>query len=182
MAKIYVASSFRNGFQPQVVSFLREMGHEVYDFRNPKGVDPIQWKKLDPHFRNWSLKDYRTALTKPEVQAAFQSDFEAMKWADYGVLVMPSGRSANSEAGWMKGAGKGVVVYSPLRQDPELMYLMYDRITDNLRDLNKALVHLEQMNLIFRKPESNQLVGDQPLAVNPVGEKNSQEQSTRMRR
>lgn len=37
MAKIYVASSWRNQHQPQVVSFLREQGHEVYDFRHPAG-------------------------------------------------------------------------------------------------------------------------------------------------
>lgn len=35
MAKIYVASSWRNSFQLDVVSFLRNEGHEVYDFKNP---------------------------------------------------------------------------------------------------------------------------------------------------
>ena len=33
--KIYVASSWRNAFYPDVVKALREAGHEVYDFRNP---------------------------------------------------------------------------------------------------------------------------------------------------
>ena len=36
MAKIYVASSWRNKYQPEVVAALRKAGHEVYDFRNPK--------------------------------------------------------------------------------------------------------------------------------------------------
>ena len=31
--KIYVASSWRNEFQHNVVKALREDGHEVYDFR-----------------------------------------------------------------------------------------------------------------------------------------------------
>jgi len=35
MAKIYVASSWRNKYQPEVVAALRKAGHEVYDFRNP---------------------------------------------------------------------------------------------------------------------------------------------------
>lgn len=35
MAKIYVASSWRNSFQQDVVKFLRDVGHEVYDFKNP---------------------------------------------------------------------------------------------------------------------------------------------------
>lgn len=35
MAKIYVASSWRNPFQQEVVNILRDLGHEVYDFKNP---------------------------------------------------------------------------------------------------------------------------------------------------
>ena len=35
MARIYVASSWRNQYYPAVVTRLREAGHEVYDFRNP---------------------------------------------------------------------------------------------------------------------------------------------------
>lgn len=35
MTKIYVASSWHNQDQPQIVRFLRNLGHEVYDFRHP---------------------------------------------------------------------------------------------------------------------------------------------------
>lgn len=35
MAKIYVASSWRNKYYSEVVDTLRAAGHEVYDFRNP---------------------------------------------------------------------------------------------------------------------------------------------------
>ena len=38
--KIYVASSWRNEYYPEVVEKLREAGHEVYDFRNPPSGDP----------------------------------------------------------------------------------------------------------------------------------------------
>jgi len=105
MARIYVASSWRNEIQPLVVEFLRSKGHEVYDFKNPPQQTAIDWKKIDPNFTTWSMKDYKKALLQPDVQAAFTSDFNAMQQADIGVLVLPSGRSANSEAGWMKGAG-----------------------------------------------------------------------------
>lgn len=47
MAKVYVASSWRNQHQPQVVSFLREQGHEVYDFRHPAGKTGFQWSQID---------------------------------------------------------------------------------------------------------------------------------------
>ena len=32
MAKIYVASSWRNVYYPEVVTKLREAGHEVYEY------------------------------------------------------------------------------------------------------------------------------------------------------
>lgn len=42
--KIYVASSWRNTFYPEVVARLREAGHDVYDFRNPPSGDPgFKW-------------------------------------------------------------------------------------------------------------------------------------------
>ncbi len=31
--KVYIASSWRNEYQPTVVARLREAGHDVYDFR-----------------------------------------------------------------------------------------------------------------------------------------------------
>ena len=116
MAKIYVASSWRNQHQPQVVSFLREQGHG------------FQWSQIDEDWRNWSTDQYRAALEHPIAQAGFKSDFDAMQWADVCVLVLPCGRSAHSEAGWMKGAGKKVIVYQIWEEEPELMYKLFDGV------------------------------------------------------
>lgn len=46
--RIYVASSWRNKIQPSVVVALREAGHEVYDFRNPREGDTgFHWSDID---------------------------------------------------------------------------------------------------------------------------------------
>lgn len=37
---LYIASSWRNIYYPEVVTALRAAGHEVYDFRNPPSGDP----------------------------------------------------------------------------------------------------------------------------------------------
>ena len=51
MAKIYVASSWRNQYYPEVVNKLREAGHKVYDFRNPPHRQGgFKWQNLDPDF------------------------------------------------------------------------------------------------------------------------------------
>lgn len=122
--RIYVASSWRNAHQPKVVNMLRELGHEVYDFRNPKeGDNGFRWSELDPDgWENWSPQRYREILRHPVSVAAFEQDFQAMEWADTCLLVLPAGRSASWELGWSVGAGKRVAVYMPDKMEPELMY------------------------------------------------------------
>lgn len=120
--KIYVASSWRNEFQPEMVELLRHHGHLVYDFRNPGTGGPVgpdtpmrgfSWKQCDPNYREGDVVTYREMLKHPRAIEGFNADFNAMKWADACVLVMPSGRSAHIEAGWMAGAGKKLIVYHP---------------------------------------------------------------------
>lgn len=61
--------------------------------------------------------------------------FDDLKQADTCVLVLPCGRSAHTEAGWMAGAGKRVIVYIPEMVKPELMYKLFDEVVGNLDDL-----------------------------------------------
>jgi hypothetical protein len=133
MAKIYLASSWRNTAQPALVAALREDGHEVYDFRNPPNATGFAWKQVgyDQDFiasgdvTPKDLVTYRRALKHPRAVEGFKSDFDAMKWADTFVLLLPCGRSAHLEAGWAAGAGKPVhVLLSTDRFEPELMYLL----------------------------------------------------------
>ncbi len=135
MAKIYVASSWRNLFQPAVVQTLKSYGHEVYDFRNPPKRSGFAWSDINDNWQSWSTKEFVAALKHPIAKAGFSSDFEGMDNADICVMVLPCGRSANAEAGWMKGKGKKVFVYSPIRQEPELMYRLFDGITDDIQEL-----------------------------------------------
>jgi hypothetical protein len=115
MKKIYVASSWRNPFQQEVVSILRDLGHEVYDFKNPPNGDKgFSWSEIDPNWQNWTSGEYRNALRYVRSEQGFNNDFDGMQWADTCVMVLPCGRSANTEAGWMKGAGKKVYVYQPI--------------------------------------------------------------------
>ena len=51
---IYVASSWRNTYYPEVVTALREAGHDVYDFRNPpSGALRHMQNVLRPHRTMW---------------------------------------------------------------------------------------------------------------------------------
>ena len=136
MAKIYVASSWRNKYFPEVVARLREAGHEVYDFRNPPhGGHGFKWTELDPDAPNWTFDQYAEGLRHPKAERQFAADLEAMEWADICVLVLPCGRSAHTEAGWFAGAGRKVIAYIPEMVEPELMYKLFHEVVGSLEEL-----------------------------------------------
>ena len=129
--KIYVASSWRNERQPFVVEFLRGLGHEVYDFHNPTDGDTgFHWSEIDIDWKCWGPEQLVEALGHDLAVDSFNTDFDAMRWADVCVLVMPCGRSAHLEAGWFIGAGKPTAILLS-DGEPELMYKLakcvYDR-------------------------------------------------------
>ena len=144
--KIYVASSWRNARQPRVVKEIRELGHEVYDFRNPSDGDcGFHWSHIDPNWESWSPYEYIKALSHPLAQGGFNSDFDAMKWADTFVLVQPCGRSAHLELGWAVGAGKVTIMLldADNRVEPELMAKMCDYLCEDMVTMRTALKLVE---------------------------------------
>ncbi len=134
--KVYVASSWRNPYQQEVVEWLRAAAFEVYDFRKPAdwdGSNPAKpgdrgygfhWSDIDPDWLGWSTERFAESLDHPIAVGGFESDMRGLRECDAVVLVLPCGRSAHLEAGWAAGAHKPVVVFSPERLEPELMYRM----------------------------------------------------------
>lgn len=134
--RIYLASSWRNSFQPQLVRHLRLWGHQVYDFRNPSpDADGFSWRQAtDKPVSEWSADETRKILlSNPRCAQGYMADSRAMEWADTCVLRAPCGRSAHMELGRMKGAGKFCIYYMADGEEPELMSLMADAyvIDDN---------------------------------------------------
>lgn len=141
MARIYVASSWRNEHQPVVVDRLRVAGHEVYDFRKPfHGDAGFSWRQIDPDWSEWSPAKYRhLLLTHPVASHGFVSDLRAMQWADTCVLVLPCGRSAHLEAGWFCGAGKRCIILLG-DGEPELMNLLATDICLSIDEVVQTLI------------------------------------------
>ncbi|MER2536900.1 MAG: hypothetical protein ABTQ31_17240 [Rhizobiaceae bacterium] len=126
--RIYLASSWRNSDQPYFVGLLRKHGHDVYDFRNPPYSTGFKWSDIGLK-ADCTAQDYRYALlSHPRASQGFNADFAAMRWADTGVLLLPCGRSAHLELGWMAGAGKRTLILTRDGEEPELMALLADRI------------------------------------------------------
>jgi hypothetical protein len=130
--KIYVASSWRNEYQPVAVTRLRQAGHDVYDF---KDADGFHWSEIDPNWKRWTIPEYLTALTHPYAQRGFKRDMDALIASEICVYVLPCGRSASLEAGYAIGSGKPTAVWAPEIPEPDLMVKMAELITGQLEDI-----------------------------------------------
>lgn len=145
MAKIYVASSWSNSSQPVIVAYLRSLGHDVYDFRKPNGVlEDNVWNEKSvkdiafPH--RMTEKDFTTVCKMPVVKEKFKKHFDAIIEADICVLLLPCGASAHTEAGYMAGQGKKVIVFNAEQYlKPELMYLFFGGYTGDVDKLKEMI-------------------------------------------
>lgn len=137
MRKIYLASSWRNPYYLDALDRLRDAGHSVYDFRE----NSFQWHQLPDYLGNASTpKQLVEGLRHPTSTEHFALDYGAMQWADTGVLLMPAGRSAHLEAGWLAGRGKETfVVLHEDKFEPELMYLLNSHIVLSMDELMEVL-------------------------------------------
>lgn len=133
--RIYVASSWRNQYQPTVVSALRSEGFEVYDYRNPEpGNNGFSWRAIDPEWESHKedVAAYLKLLEHPIAEAGFKLDMDALKACDLCIMVMPCGMSASLETGYAVGAGKPTCIFVPGLREPDLMAKMADLVTDDV--------------------------------------------------
>lgn len=138
--KIYVASSWRNQYQQNVVKILREHGYDVYDFKNPEpGNHGFHWSEIDPNWKNWTPEQFKAALDHRIAEKGYFTDIKALYLCDACVLVLPCGRSAHLEAGFVAGLGKLVIVLLPEAVEPELMYKMASFICTDINGVMQAL-------------------------------------------
>lgn len=131
--KIYLASSWKNTVYGRVLSLLRACGYEVYDFRDPvDGNGTFNWEGIVDMSKGgvFPARTNIELLGTMPVYNGFMRDFDAMRAADCCVLLLPCGRSAHLEAGYFKGAGKGLIVALTEPQGPDLMYKMADCVVD----------------------------------------------------
>lgn len=160
--KIYLASSWRNPHQADVLAQLRAAGHEVYDFKNPApGNSGFSWRQCDEADpKTWTPDQYLKVLDHPVARRGFGFDMKALADCDACVLVLPCGRSAHLELGFATGAGKRtIVLLDKTIDEPELMYLMCDRIVRTVEEAKRAL--LEEMCIDCGQWSRNVISGDE---------------------
>lgn len=137
MPMIYLIGSLRNPEIPHLGNRLRALGFEIFDnwFAGGERADD-SWQEYN------NIKDftYAQALASPEARNIFEFDKRHLDCADAAVLVMPGGKSAHLELGYMIGRGKPAWILfeeTPPRYD--VMYLFADGVFFGEAELVQAI-------------------------------------------
>ncbi len=119
---IYVIGSMRHNRPREVARLLREQGYDVFDDWQAGAPDADdRWQ----HYESERGRTYLQALGAPFAQQAFQFDKRYLDSASIGVLVMPAGKSAHLELGYVIGKGKrGFILLE--NENPERWDIMYN--------------------------------------------------------
>jgi hypothetical protein len=123
---IYIIGSLKHVRVHKVALDLREAGFEVFDDWHATAPDADRfWTAYERDHRGHNLRD---ALRGKAAQNQFQFDFKHLAACKGAVMVMPAGKSAHLELGFVRGLGKpGFILFD---QDPEEFDLMYAFATD----------------------------------------------------
>jgi nucleoside 2-deoxyribosyltransferase len=135
MSSIYLIGSLRNPKIPFLANVLRGYGHEVFDDWHSGGPN------ADDAWKDYEAKrgrTYREAIVGLAATNVFEFDMKHIMAADVGVLVLPAGKSAHLELGYMRGRGQQAYVLfeeEPDRDRWDLMYKLAHGVFFNVEEL-----------------------------------------------
>lgn len=139
MASVYLIGSLRNPAIPKIAAELRAAGHDVYDDWFSPGPE------ADDHWQAYERqrgRNFAEAVRGWHATHVFMNDKRHLDQCDAAVLVMPAGKSAHLELGYVIGRGqRGYVL---LDGEPERFDIMY-RFADGIYyDTAALLVALKE--------------------------------------
>lgn len=136
---IYLIGSLRNPEVPRVGKLLRAAGHEVFDDWYAAGeIADDSWQEYETARGN----GYDVALHGYAASHVFDFDHSHLRRAGAGVLLLPAGKSAHLELGWLLGQGKPGFVLFPGCW-PDRWDVMYRFATGVHRDIESLLIDLK---------------------------------------
>lgn len=105
--QIYIIGSLRNTVIQEVSAFVRSLGYNVFDDWNAVGPEADDFWKTYEQNRG---RTYLEALEGKSATQVFNFDKSNLDASDAAILVMPAGKSAHLELGYMVGKGKPTII------------------------------------------------------------------------
>lgn len=126
MSKVYIMGSMRNPGIVEVANLLEAEGHDVYANWQSSGPEADACWKEHAKARG---RTFLEELHGPHVAMVFDNDKKWLDWADVGLLVLPAGKSAFAELGYLRGSGTPTIALledaDPERWDIMLRFADY---------------------------------------------------------
>lgn len=144
--KVYLIGALKCKTIPTLAGILRADGLTVYDDWWSAGEHAdSEWRKHE-QLRGRSFAE---ALKGEHAQNVFQFDKKLLDQSDAAVLVMPAGKSAHIELGYMVGRGKrtAVLLTEPDRFD--VMYAFADTVVETVEEL-RTWLHERSLDKSYR--------------------------------
>ncbi len=131
---VYVMGSMRNVKVPQIAILLRDHGWDAFDdWYSPGPETDEKWQE----YEKLRGRSYHEALYGYHAKDVFEFDKQHLDRCDIGVLVLPAGKSAHIELGYLVGCGKRA--YILLDGEPERYDLMYQFATAVFTSVDEML-------------------------------------------
>ena len=147
---VYVIGSMRNPRIPEIGNALREVGHEVFeDWFSPGPHADDEWQQ----YEKVRGRSYREALRGYHARHVFQFDKLHLDRAHAGVLVMPAGRSAHIELGYLIGQNKpGFVLFDGEPERYDIMYQFATEVCFTSEELLEELKTYDKRRMVNLQP------------------------------
>lgn len=127
MKKLYLASSWKLfPLLRPLAQKIRTLGYDVYLFCDEKepAAKLSLALRLKEEVQKWTTPD---SLEDEDVNKIFKLNLGWMDACDILLLVMPSGKSAHLEAGYVKGRGRPIIAWGEFPEgDWDAMYGLFD--------------------------------------------------------
>lgn len=137
MSSIYVIGSMKNSRVPELANNLRGLGYDVFDdWYSPGPEADDKWQE----YERGRGRTYKEAMNGYHAKQVFEYDKSHLERCDVVILVLPAGKSAHMELGYVVGLGKKA--YILFDTEPERFDIMYRFSTDiffNEKDLYDTL-------------------------------------------
>lgn len=139
---IYLIGSLRNPCIPALANVLRRQGLDVFDdWYSPGPEADDRWQAYEKE----RGRSYVEALNGVHAEHVFRFDYEHLCRATAVVLMLPAGKSAHLELGWVLGRGKpGYILLEPDHAEGrfDVMYKFATGVFDSITSLIDTLVEL----------------------------------------
>ena len=134
--KLYLIGSLRNERIPVIAEELRAAGFDVFDDWYAIGPE------ADDHWKTYEQgrgRTYKQALRGEVCRNAFEFDRSHIDASDIGVLVLPAGKSAHTELGYMSNPAAMKRTYVLMDGDTERWDIMYRFFTGVAYDVPELI-------------------------------------------